>query len=858
MPKALSTMRILRTRSTCFLPAILIALVAANPFGTALAATGAATLDATALHTYDVPAGPLGKALGLFAAQSGIALAFDPALTEGKSSLALTGQYTPRVAAETLIAGTGLELIRRPDGTYMLGKTAATERSVNTPATPRGKDEESGTARQLGKISVAASEDEPSYTATTVGVGGKLARDPKQVQQSVSVITSGRIEDQNMTNVIDAVREATGITVATTNYQSIFSRGFEINNLQYDGGSPGLANNYGNYMGLPDLAAYEQVEVLRGSDGLFAGAGLAGGTVNLVRKQPLAFNQVQVEALTGSWNRYRAQIDATGPLGFDGRLRGRLVAAYEQRDFFYDVADRDRTVLYGVAAADVTERTLVTVGGRFERTDANQYFSTGVPRYSNGEDLRLPRSICVCADWAYAKADDSELFAKIKQTLAEQWTLEANVSRQVSDLDTKYLFPYGSVERYTLTGPPLVASVVDYAPRQTLVDVALKGQFDLVGHRQEIVVGASWQDVDGGSYRQKNLTVVAPEFDIFHFDPSTVAEPAVPPYWGDVYSALDQRQNGVYLSVRSELRTALHSILGLRYGNFRYRRTYLGYDMETGVRTGADGDLRYEDRGVLTPYAGLTYDVSANVSVYGSYASTFESQANLGTASGKPLDPKEGNTYELGAKGAWLDGALTAAAAVYLVKRDNEGILQPGLPGSFPDISCCYLAAAEAQSKGVDLEVTGAILPGWNASVGYTYNVNEYKQGYGTDDGAAFSPLTPKHLLKIWTMARLPGVLSDWSIGGSLNAQSDAYLRGEVTTYDSIGTPTGTTAFRFAQDGYILMSLRGEYRVNNRWSAALNVNNLFDKTYYQTVGSAAAFNFYGESRNVVLTIKGSL
>ena len=94
-----------------------MAIVAANPLGMALAASGVATLDSSALRTYDVPAGPLGKALSLFAAQTGIALSFDPALTEGNLSLALSGQYTARAAAAALTTGTGLELIRRPHGT---------------------------------------------------------------------------------------------------------------------------------------------------------------------------------------------------------------------------------------------------------------------------------------------------------------------------------------------------------------------------------------------------------------------------------------------------------------------------------------------------------------------------------------------------------------------------------------------------------------------------------------------------------------------------------------------------------------------------------------------------------------------
>jgi len=689
--------------------------------------------------------------------------------------------------------------------------------SAAAPDEPAGK--------VLDKISVETSEEEPAYTATTVSAGGKTERDPKQVQQSVSVITSARIEDQNMTNVIDAVREATGITVATTNYQSIYSRGFEINNLQYDGGSPALANNYANYMGLPDLASFDHVEVLRGSDGVFAGAGPAGGTINLVRKQPLDVSQVQFEALAGSWNRYRAQVDATGPLGFDGRLRGRMVVAYENREFFFDVAEREKKVLYGVLAADITDTTLLNFGGRLEATDANQFFTTGLPRYADGADLKLSRSTCLCAPWAYANADDWEWFAAVTQSLGERWTFKAKASQQVNDLDTKYVYPFGSVDPFTKEGVPFYASVVDYSPRQTLVDVTLNGEFAIAGRKQELVIGANWQDVDGSSYKQKYLTLDPGTFDVLHFDPSAVPDPAVPQYWGDVYSALDQRQNGIYASLRSELTTSLHSVLGVRSSDFEYHRAYVSYDQDTGLPNGFSDDLRYEDKDVFTPYAGLTYDLTPDVSLYGSYASTFESQASLATASGKPLEPIEGNTYEIGAKGAWLNGSLTASAAVYLVQRKNEGILQPGLPGNFPDLSCCYVAATEVQSKGVDVEVTGAILPHWNASIGYTYNQNKFEQGYGSDNGASYFPLTPKHLLKIWTMANLPGALSDWSFGGGLTAQSDTFKSGDVSIFDSSGTQTGTAPFRFPQQGYALASLRGEYRISSRWSAAVNVNN---------------------------------
>ena len=72
-----------------------------------------------------------------------------------------------------------------------------------------------------------------------------------------------------------------------------------------------------------------------------------GGIVNLVRKRPLAEYQLTVEASAGSWDNYRSMIDATGPLGFDGRLRGRAVAVYSDSDSFLKNRHSDSPKFYG-------------------------------------------------------------------------------------------------------------------------------------------------------------------------------------------------------------------------------------------------------------------------------------------------------------------------------------------------------------------------------------------------------------------------------------------------------------------------------------------------------------------------------
>jgi len=56
------------------------------------------------------------------------------------------------------------------------------------------------------------------------------------------------------------------------------------------------------------------------------------------------------------------------------------------------------------------------------------------------------------------------------------------------------------------------------------------------------------------------------------------------------------------------------------------------------------------------------------------------------------------------------------------------------------------------------------------------------------------------------------------------------------------------------QGGYAIWSAQASYKIDNRWTAALNINNLFDKHYYLD----ALQTFYGDPQNIMLTVRGSL
>lgn len=161
--------------------------------------------------------------------------------------------------------------------------------------------------------------------------------------------------------------------------------------------------------------------------------------------------------------------------------------------------------------------------------------------------------------------------------------------------------------------------------------------------------------------------------------------------------------------------------------------------------------------------------------------------------------------------------------------------------------------AGTVTCQGLDVEVSGQVAQGLNLYAGYTFNSNR-----DATENAAFSTITPKHLLKFWGTWQLPGAASAWKLGGGATVQSRQYASGTAASWnpDQQDWSGPSLPFAYTQPGYAVWNMMAEYRIDPNWTVALNVNNVLDKTYYRTVGSADGGNFYGEPRNWMLTLRG--
>lgn len=781
------------------------------------AAETAGTTSQAATRNFDVAPGPLGEVLARYAASAGVALSFDAASLRNIRSPGLKGSYTVQQGFDRLLGGSGQEAVPRGQGSYALRPRPQAAQGVTT----------------LGAVHVTATgleattENTGSYTTGSMSTATGLALSMRETPQSVTVMTRQRMDDQGLVTLSDAIRATPGLVVnAFGSHENYHARGFAIGNITYDGLPTSLNTSwYGAEVLLSDLAVYDRVEVVRGAAGLMSGAGNPSAAINLVRKRPTRETQISLTSNAGSWNRYGLQADVSGSLNEAGTLRARAVASWQDNESFQDVVSSRRNILYLTAEADLGQRTLLTVGAWRQEND-NTTSSGGLPTAADGSDLRLPRSTFLGNDWGRKDHRSDTVFASLEHRFDNSWKLRMAATQVKANMDR------ASTTVSLNTGTGLYnQSFGDYryADEQNSYDVQASGPFQLGGREHELVFGASQRDGDFDGYGGSAISFTG--MDIYHWNHSMVAKPVV--NLNSWFMRSTDRQRSAYATTRVNLADPLKLIVGSRLD---------WYDFQGQSLWSNDA---YKVNHNLTKYAGLVYDIDPQHSVYASYTDIFKPQNSYDTAS-KLLDPVVGKNYEIGIKGEYFGGRLNASTAVFRIDQENIAMAladQTGCP-TYPGLSCNE-SAGLVRSQGLDLELQGALTRDWQIGAGYTYVAKEIRKDANPAlEGTRADTYLPKHQLKLSTLYHLPGewLNGRWRVGGNLNGQSETWRQ-------SIG-------FRSTQKAYAVVGLVAGYR-GDELDVQLNINNLFDKTYYQGLGASPtnAMATYGASRNVMLTAR---
>ncbi|MEF9965294.1 MAG: TonB-dependent siderophore receptor [Comamonas sp.] len=799
--------------------AIRASFMGGSAAGLALAAPWAlATEPVAGAKSYAIAAGPLSDVLAQYAATAGVQLVFEQSTLAGLRSSGLQGSYGEAEGFARLLGGSGFEVVKQGGATYVLrklpaasaaaaaGASAASDMTLNT-VTVTAAANRSGSTEGTG-----------SYAAGHSSTSAKLNLSQRETPQTLTVITRKQMDDAGMTSVDDALRAVSGVFAVDggsigANY---YSRGFSMQ-AQVDGMATPSGIDSGNRSPKFDSAFVDRVEVLQGAAGLMAGAGSPGGTVNMVLKRPTDTFQAQGEVQLGSWKERRVVGDVSGPLIDSGVIRGRLVAVADNSESFTDYVYRDRYAGYGIVEADLGPATTLSASVQLQKDTSRGHF--GVPLAADGSDAGLSRS-SFWGDADHRSVRDYNIYTVgLSQQLAGAWSLKANYAWQKTNNDIENFSSLsGNLNPATGDGLFIGSRQRNYTSvmQANVVDVYATGPFDFLGRKHELTVG-----VNGTSFRDENAGTgysSTTPINVYSFDPEGLGP--IPDGLRASTSKTKTSNMGVYGVARWSLTDSLKLITGTRISNYERKNTL------TGV-------VAPKEKGVVTPYAGLVYDINAQYSAYASYSDIFNPQTNR-SQDGNVLDPVVGANYEVGIKGELLNKRLNVSAAVFRLAQSNLAVLDSSVPNN-PSNACggaCYTAAGKVVSQGIDLGVNGQVSPELNLAAGYTYTSAEYVAGPQKDQ--RFRTEQPRHSMRLAANYQLPG--TQWSLGGNVAATSKAYKNGG----------SGANAWTIEQGALVLLGLNARYRITPKTQLSLVVSNLTDRSYRHLYGREYAP--FGEPR----------
>jgi catecholate siderophore receptor len=706
----------------------------------------------------------------------------------------------------------------------------------------------------------------------------KYTAKPLDTPQTITVLSEKTLRDQNLLTLRDILQTVPGITFGAGEGGGGY--GDSINLRGYS------ANTDITTDGLRDSAQYsrtdpfnlQQIEIVNGANGVYAGSGGVGGNINLVSKTPGAFDRNLVTVGAGTDGYGRVTFDGNKAIGDTTAVRlnvmahqndvpGRDVEAYErwgvapsvtfglntatQFTVAYVHQEDENTPRYGVPYA-----SNAFLNGPLPGADPSNYYGyRNIDRQEIGVDSLTLRFSHAFSD--SLSVTNTSRYQKITQlTVVDppqgSWCLASGFNAQTG-------VACATPGVYTPSGPR--GNRRDTENTQLVSQTDLNWKFATGPFSHNFVVGASFSsetyDLKTGNVLRNPLGAlpnpVLPTMSIS--DPDNL-------YVGPVnfipLTISDGRLDNQALYAFDNIEIGQHWAIngGIRYehneGEFNTATLTIPYPVPPASPTVTQSPTARNEENLLSWRLGLVYKPVENASLYLAYGNTkTPSQATVnggcsttGVAQNCGLDPEEAEIVELGGKWDLLEGRLSLTGSVFQNQRSNIR-----LNSNDPLITVQQLEG-ESRVRGVTLGVSGQILPQWTVIANYTYLDSEILQNVASTalppNDVDYTkgdpiPLTPEHAFNIW---------STWQINEAWMVGAGANYSGEYAF-----TRASATAPLIHADDYWIVNASVTWAINDSLGLQLNLKNLLDEEYYTNIRSSSGFGWAvpGDTRSAVLT-----
>lgn len=652
------------------------------------------------------------------------------------------------------------------------------------------------------------------------------------VPQAIQVLPARFLDDVGALDTKDLYKYISG--VEDSPYSSTVVRGFTQREVLVNGlrGNPfgsleGDVNNSGFSTSQFRLTNVDRVEVLKGPASGLYGSSEPGGVINYVTKKPRDVFDARATVGTGGYEQALGEAEITGPINASKTFLYRGALYFEDRDSFRFNANTRN--VHGVGNLTWKPSARTALAFEYEYIDQRNaaHRLRGVPVNAAGDFLADYR-------WTATEPDDfTDLEAHVAQARWNQMLprglrLDSAVRFVAYDRHENYHEPRG------ITGDGLLMQREFRDQLRTNEDWSWS---------TNLAVPVSWgralrHDISVGSdvARQDFLFRFATALQQSRGGPVPSLALANP-----VYGATDSSTYG-----RTPDRFSTDTAVSTRVGAYAQDLLSLGprwrlmiggrldhYD-DTGHSAGLP--LGGEQTGA-TGRMGVVFKPRADVSLYANVANGFVRPPVLSqtpSANG-PHDPETARQVEVGAKSEWLSGRLQFTLAVFNSVKRNVLRPDPAL-GPTGNNTNAVLSTGEVENRGLELDLAGQVLSGWNLAFNYAYLDSDIVRDPTASLVGRRMPNAAPHALGLFTRVDLP---AGAAVGGSLE-----YVGEREEAFAGIRAPE-----------YALVDAHFFQQLTPRLRWLLRLENIFDEQYAaSSLFAARAGNVPGQPRTLSIAL----
>jgi iron complex outermembrane receptor protein len=593
---------------------------------------------------------------------------------------------------------------------------------------------------------------------------------PMDIPQSIQIIGSATIEQQQSIRLSDVVKNINGVYVGSARggaQETFWSRGYDMsaNNMFKNG----FRMNNGS---MPEVSSLEKVEILKGSAALLFGNVTPGGILNMVTKKPSFNKGGEVAMQMGSYSYYKPSIDIYGPL--NKFIAYRFVGSYENSESFRDVVKKERYYINPSVLFKASDKTEIILQGDYLKDNWTPDFGTG----AIGKVLvDIPRNTYLGALWSNGVTKQATVSGLIKHSFNDNWKLNFNTSFQNYSRTSKgteriqvdpKTVPYGNFNRPLGQNKNLEQIIGE--------QVNLQGNFKTGTIKHQLFTGV---DLENSFKQDYTFTFTPANYDsspinIFTFDTNS-QRTDIPNATNTKIVKTDTNRFGIYAQDLISVTDKLKVLAGLRWSWQEAQVDTHDLTQNPVVITKA---AKRKDE-AFSPKIGLVYQPTKDISLFTSYANSFTPNTGL-TIYNEAIEASIIDQYEVGVKKDFWKGILSTNITLYQITNSNlSQRADKKADGSDNNDSNVKVLSGATKSKGVEIDITAKPIDGLNITAGYSYNDMRYTKTSGLNgsfiegDRLVRTPANTANLSFFYTLPS--GVLKGLSFGAIGNYIGDRF-----------------------------------------------------------------------------------